>query len=424
MYFLYNSLLIVSIILISPYLIFKLITNKRYRTGLKERLTGPRISSIKNPLWIHAASVGEVKIASLIIKEIKKRKHEQDIVLSVFTDTGMFTAKDMLKDIHIFFLPLDLPCILKKTIRIINPKIFVIIESELWPNLLYLMNKNHIPCILVNGRISDRSYKNYKKIRFFSYWIIKNITVYNMRTEKDRDRIIDLGADTSNVSVTGNLKYEDVLKNAGACDPSVERRRLFITEENKVIIFGCMRNGEEEELVTLFGDLIRQNKNIVIIVAPRHIDRVAELERLFRKNNLKVIKKSMIVSDMYARDTNIILIDSLGGLFPLYSICNLAFVGGSLKPFGGHNVLEPAVFAKPVLFGKFTQNFEEEAKELISAGGGIQIKSSSHLKVIINELFECNKKCIKMGKLARSVIDKNHKLSKANIETIARIIHK
>ncbi|MFV1951062.1 MAG: 3-deoxy-D-manno-octulosonic acid transferase [Nitrospinota bacterium] len=416
MYLLYSILIYFVLIAGFPYLLFRWAKNGYTKIGgLRERFgflpRDIREAYKGKRFWIHAASVGEVKVAGGLIKGIRDRWEDAVIVLSTFTETGRLVARMEIKEIDSLILfPFDIPWVVRRYIDVIAPDIFVMIEAEIWPNTLRLMKTNNIPVIMVNGRVSERSYNNYRHrvIRRFLKEVLNCISLFSMRTEKDYQRIVDLGADPSRVLINGNLKYDKVLLAAAPVNSGQISKILSIPVGSPVVIFGCTRPGEERLLSNPLKRLINKYPEVIFILAPRHLNRIKEVESILREEGLDYIKRSDLHNrDIAFKKRQILLVDTIGELFQMYSICSMAFVGGSMAPFGGHNILEPAAFSKPVIFGRDMSNFEEEAELLISTGGGIQISDADELYSIIDDLLSDPERRDFTGKAAFQAVKEN-----------------
>ncbi len=433
MYLLYNLLIHFIVIAGFPYLLFRWAKDGYAKVDeeLKERFgflpQDIREARKGKRFWIHASSVGEVKVAGGLIKEIRSRWKDAVILLSTFTDTGRLVARKEIKEIDsLIFFPLDIPWAAGRGIDVIAPTIFIMIEAEIWPNTLRLMKENNIPIIMVNGRVSERSYNNYRHrvIRRFVKEVLNCISLFSMRTEKDYQRIVDIGADPSRVFINGNLKYDKVLAEAASVNSDQISRILSIPVGSSVVIFGCTRPGEEKLLSSSLKRLINKYPEMIFILAPRHLNRIKEVEEILREEGLDYIRRS----DLHNKGSvfnkgKILLVDTIGELFQMYSICSMAFVGGSMVSFGGHNILEPAAFSKPVIFGRDMSNFEEEAELLISAGGGIQVSDADELYNTVDDLLSNPDKRDSVGKAAFQAVKENLGSTEKTIRLIENIVN-
>lgn len=305
-------------------------------------------------IWIHAVSVGEVLTTIQLIKKLKEKNPNTEIILSTITDTGQKVAADKAGEIaNIIYLPFDVAFLIKKAIKNIKPDLFIIIETELWPNLIKYIKKSNIPILLLNGRISEKSFKGYKMISFFVKKILINIDFFCMQNELYSSRIKKLGADPSRVLTIGSLKFDKEFSS-----DALQWINIFKKLEKKndtfVIVAGSTHKPEEELILDNFIRLKKDFPNIRLIIAPRHPERFNEVEELIKKKGLEFVKRSEIVSDS---DPKIILLDVIGELATVYSICDIAIIGGSFISHGGQNPLEPAYWGKAIICGPHMENF-------------------------------------------------------------------
>lgn len=389
-HFLYNVILTCFLILHIPYLFLQSLLWKRPQKQLKERLGSfPDLSS-KKPIWIHAASVGEVLCSIPLLKRIKKEVSNCEIVLTTMTSTGNETAKKLIPEAdRILFFPIDHPFTIRRAIRKIGPRLLLIAETELWPNLLRSCSRNQIPVVLFNGRISEKSFRGYLLLKSFFKRCMKDISLFLMQTEEDRSRIIEIGAPPERTGVAGNIKFDQVF-------PSLTREAtaglsgsLGLQGNETILIVGSTHQGEEEIFIQLFKDLRKANPHLILILAPRHLDRLDEVEKVLRNEGLSWKRRSSLSGQGRNEISGVILLDTMGELMGLYSIGTLVFIGGSLVPIGGHNPLEPLFFKKCVLFGPHMFNFLEISRRLIAEGGAILVKDkeglSSQLKRLLSD---------------------------------------
>src|SRR3989304_409309 len=426
MYLLYNLLLTASIILILPWWLLNLARGK-YRRGFWQR-TGFYPDEIKgqSPIWIHAVSVGEVIASSSLIKSLRKEYPDIKIILSTVTDTGQQIAKGKIKEAdYIIYFPFDFSWSVKRALNTINPIICIIMETELWPNFLREANKKAIPVAVINGRISERSFKRYGMISLFMKNVLESVKLFSMQTEDDAKRIIALGADKRNVSVSGNVKYDNEFKGIEEKKIKENKNPLRIDNSDRIFIGGSTHPGEEETVVRLYSHILKDHPDFRLVIAPRHIDRVGDVEKIVKKMGLDTFRKTALMQKAKCRMQNakpVIILDTIGELGFMYSIADIVFCGGSLIPHGGQNILEPAFYKKPVIFGKYMMNFQEIAKEMILSGGGIQVNNEEDLIREVGGLLNNKKKMIEIGEKGDQVIMKNRGALQKNLELIGEII--
>jgi 3-deoxy-D-manno-octulosonic-acid transferase len=381
-YLFYNLLLSVAFAVALPLLPVWLVFRPRFRSGLAERFGCYAESKLQKlrgarPLWVHAASVGEVRAAGTLIAGLKSKAPHCKVVFSTFTDTGNAMARGCSGADAAIFLPLDHPLIVRRALTQLNPAALIVIETEIWPNLLNQAYKRGIPTLLLSGRLSERALKRYRILPGFFNRAIRCFSGLGMQSDEDRIRITRLGAEAKRVTVTGNLKRvarvpvaEDDLKAGRDGGDSGATRPLLVV--------GSSHRGEEEIVLDVFLTLKKKFPDLQLAVAPRHPERFAEVEKLLRASGLTVAKKSQ-VDGRLSFEQDVMLIDTLGDLVRYYARSDMAFVGGSLVDSGGHNLLEPAFFKKPVLFGPAMANFKRLAEEMKRSGGGIEVRDGGDL---------------------------------------------
>jgi len=420
-YFIYNTLLYSISIIASPYFLGKLVFTKKYRMGLSQRF-GKLPQSLMadgKSVWIHAVSVGEVAAAMPFIDEFRKAFPDYRILLSTVTATGNQFAKKIKNIDGLFFFPFDYSFAVKKAIAHISPNIFITFETEIWPNFLKSAQDMNIPCILINGRISPDSFKHYKKTKFFFKHILKNFSAFCMQTEQDRTRILELGAEKRKVRVTGNTKFDALVSNEENTDIKNKFIKNFgIKENDRVIIAGSTHKGEEEKVLDAFQYICQKVSNVLLILAPRHPERFGEVTKLLKDRNIDYILRSTL--DKTKREKQqVIILDTIGELSKLYTIADVVFIGGSLVPSGGHNVIEPASLGKPVVFGPYMYNFTESAKLLLECKGAIQIPNGAGLTACLLKLVLNPEYAEQIGGIAKRAVQENKGASKRNLEIIS-----
>ena len=392
-YYLYNFLLTIFLIVTIPYFLLRSLISKRFRKALPQRMGFFQSPSFKRSIWVHAASVGEVFCSIPLLKKIKKEFPCSKVVLTTMTSTGKETAESHLPEAdQILFVPIDHPLIIRRAIKKIQPGLLLIAETELWPNLLHGCGKKRIPIVLFNGRISQKSFRRYLSLKFFFKECLKYISLFLMQTEEDQKRVVEIGVDSQKTKVEGNLKFDQTFPSFTQKAVGEMAEALGFHGQEKILIAGSTHSGEEEILVSLYKELKKIEPHLVLILAPRHLERLEEVERILTKESISWLRKtslSLVVRRSDQDQPKVILLDTMGELMGIYSLGTLVFVGGSLVPIGGHNPLEPLFFRKCVLFGPFMFNFLEISSRLKEAGGAIQVTGRddlfSQLKYLLSD---------------------------------------
>jgi 3-deoxy-D-manno-octulosonic-acid transferase len=342
-------------------------------------------------------------------------------MVSTVTATGQAIAKGLLKkDDLSFYLPLDYPGMVGKVLRTSRPRFLAIIETELWPNLIREADRQGVPVVLLNGRISDRSFPRYLKLKRFLPGILSHIRALGMQSELDAERIVAMGADPKKVFITGNLKYDSCVS-APPKPEAIEKLRgiLKLSQEASVWVAGSTHPGEESVLVKAHAELLRSCPGLVLIIAPRQMDRAQEIAELGRAAHLTVGVRSQDVPS----GSQLIVLDSMGELFSLYGLASWVFMGKSLFPdrSGGQNPIEPALLGKPVLFGPHMQNFREVADKLIRSGGALPVAEEGRdLCDIVQRLIEDPDRLRQVGENGRQTVLSNLGAAQKSLDLLVR----
>jgi 3-deoxy-D-manno-octulosonic-acid transferase len=417
MYILYNILLVLLTLLLSPVILFKLITVPKYRGGISQKLgrIRKRVRTViqgTRPIWVHAVSVGEVMAAHPLIRDLKKKYPNRKLILSTVTVTGNHTAHQRVPEADaVFFFPFDFSWIVHRVIREINPAIVLVAETELWPNFFRELRRADIPSAVINGRISPRSFRNYMKFKKFFGQVFSNVTIFCMQSADDATRIKEIGAPPDKVIVTGNLKFDQKI-------PANQPSPVPIPKSSKVITAGSTHGGEEAVLLDVFRRLREKFPELILIIAPRHPERFDEVEGLINKAGYDCQRRTRLKGTI----KDVLLLDTIGELRAFYGICDIAFVGGSLVKVGGHNLLEPAAMKKPVIFSRYMFNFKEISEALISAGGGILVKDKDELQLKAEKLLSDKDYAWQIGSKAFAVIEANSGATSRTIDAVSKLI--
>ena len=400
-----------------PYLLIKSKAHKDFSQRFGKLPLIFKTLSTFRPIWIHAVSVGEVLAVKNFTQKLHEKFPDKKIVLSTTTKTGNATANKVISgDILKFYFPLDFSFIVKKVIDAINPCCFVVMETELWPNLISVLSKRNIPIILINGRISDKSFKGYKRIKFLFGSILKKINIFCMQTARDAERIETLGACNSKIKVTGNMKFDvEILPGLGCL-----KKNLGLEEPSKLIIAGSTHPGEEEVVLAAYKDLLKSFSDLELLIAPRHAERSKTIKKLSEKYGFKT---RFLSERRRPKPKNTVLIlDTLGCLGRLYSLSELVFIGGSLVKKGGHNLVEPAIYGKPIVFGPYMSNFRSMAKLFLENKAAIQVHDKTDLLDIFRTLLNDKEKRDALGLNARNLLNGSSGATDKNVGEVMQLI--
>jgi len=439
---LYNVLLLTA----SPFILVILLAKQRCRRGLPQRLglesslSGlPRPSGLscrpdrpdrpnepdKPVIWIHAVSLGEVVAVTPLVRELHRRCPNHRFIVSTVTETGREAVEQRLAGLaeHLY-APLDFPWVVSRLVARLRPVLYLFIETELWPNLLRTLHRQGIPTVMVNGRLSSRSFarQQWRPVRSLYRSMLQTLSLCLMQSDRDVDRIIALGAEASRVRRTGNIKFDQPIP--AVVRGGMTRSSLGLQAKDQLFVAGSTHPGEEETLVECYLALVKQCPSAVLLLAPRHIERVESVEALIRARGLVAQRRSTIgqVGALQPIGARVLLLDSRGELPAIYREAVVAFVGGTLVPIGGHNLLEPAQWAKPVLFGPHTDHCAEIADLLIQAGGGYRVSHQEDLTRQVIALFSDDEQRERMGRSARQVVEQNQGALEQSLEAIEKLL--
>jgi 3-deoxy-D-manno-octulosonic-acid transferase len=373
-------------------------------------------------IWMHTVSVGEVQAVSTLVKDLKQQYPDYLLVISTVTKTGNKIVQSLIKPDNLaIYSPLDIGFIVNRVVNLVNPQLFIIAETEIWPNLITSLAKRAIPVVLVNGRISAASFKGYKLIRPFLKEVLKNFSLFCVQTKEDAQRITELGAAQAKVKVTGNMKFD-----ISSLEFIVHNSELGLKENEQLFIAGSTHRGEEKIILEVCKELIESHPNLRLLIAPRHIERVQELEELisgmgFESQRVSNISRFTIHDSRFTN--SVLILDTIGQLKDLYARADIVFIGGSLIPHGGQNPIEPAVFSKPILFGPYMSNFSNIAKLLLNKRAAMMVKDLQQLKDSCLELLNNPVLRKELGERAKELVQENRGASLRNMELIKQLLH-
>jgi len=406
-----------------------LISEKRRKTVLQRlgiaRLPGECVPGkpgkpVKKHIWLHALSVGEVLSSVPLVKGLKECSNTREIVFSVSTKTGFDIAKQYLTDaVHdIFYFPYDLTFSVKHIVQRIDPAVVVIVETDIWPNFLFEMKKRQVPVVLVNARLSKKSFIGYKRLGLFAKQVFLKFFHIGAQSLEDSGRFQELGVPFHRITVTGNVKFDVTHQIQGSQETDRLRQSMHIQNTRKVFLAGSTHPGEESMLLDAFSRIKHHGNDLLLIVAPRNPERAGSVFRMFNSAGYSVGFMKELKKMSYGKRLDVIIIDTIGLLKKLYAIADIAFIGGSLVNCGGHNPLEPAAFSKPIIFGHDMSDFRDISKMLLYAGGAVQVKDAKDLYNVLLSLMENEKRALEMGKNALGVLTTN----KGAVEKTIKVI--
>lgn len=403
MYWLYSVLYGLALIVSLPYWLFAMLRSGKYRAGLKERFgsIARRISlpaAGQRSVWIHAVSVGEVLAVSGLITALQARLSEIRIFISTTTQTGQALARQRFGEHNVFYMPLDLPFAVNAVLRTIRPEMLVLAETEFWPNVLRLTKGRGASIAVVNGRISDRSLPGYRRFRGLLRQVLESVDLFLAQSEIDAKRLVEIGAMPDRVHVSGNLKFDAKIAQDSPLSSALKNA---LTPNQQVLVFGSTVEGEESLLNPCFKSVLHEFPQALIVLAPRHPERFDAVAELLRSDGISFWRRTAWSGKPISG--GVLLLDTIGELASVYSLAQFAFVGGSMVPRGGHNILEPAHFSKAILIGPHYENFRVVVDEFI-ANNAIKVVPLEQMTTVALQLMRSPEEAALLGQRAKSIV--------------------
>jgi 3-deoxy-D-manno-octulosonic-acid transferase len=443
MYFLYSLLTGAGMLLLSPYFLVRGLIQGKYLSNIPERMgwrfpgeLGRGSEGIpEKSIWIHAVSVGEVLAVLPLAEQMKKRFPHRRLIISTTTVTGQKIARERMPIADaVFYFPLDWRGPVRRAITASRADAVIIVETEIWPNFLRECRRAKVPVIFVNGRLSERSFRGYVQALSYSAGalagflkkVLGDATLFLMQSQEDAARLIALGAPGGRVLVTGNLKYDLAEPGESPLSAWLEGE-LAKGEHSPVVVAGSVLADEEAAVLGAFAAVEREYPRALLILAPRKPEQFDNAAAIVAESGRKLLRRRDLNlngarSAPLPEPVRVFLLDSLGELGGLYRLADAVFVGGSLVPWGGHNILEPAAFGKVPIYGPSMENFREMAGKFLAAGAAIQVKSSEELAAAWVKLLREPEQAAQLGTRARELVDQNRGASKRVLEQIELVV--
>lgn len=425
----YNFLnIVLFFILLPPFWFYTRLTG-RFADGLGQRFgfySKPLVGTISGSprIWIHAASVGEVNGAVAVIESLKRLMPDCAIILSTTTKHGQSWARERFgPEITCIYAPLDFIVSVRRALFAIQPDILVCLETEIWPNWLLAARRMGAKIALVNGRISGRSIKGYLKVRFLIQETLNQIEKFSMIREEDARRLMMLGVPKKKIEINGNAKYDLLLRQA---DPflKVKNEKLYnLKGDEPVLVAGSTRGSEHEIILNVYEKILQTLPETLLIIAPRHVEKIEHIIGMVKAKGFSYQLKTEIDRSDYSRTAPVVIINTIGDLQSTYSIASVAFCGGSLEPLGGQNILEAAVWGKPVFYGPSMEDFLDAKALLDKTGGGIQVENDRELAERMLYYLTHPEKADAVGKLAKEAVMLNKGAADKHSAVIYRLVH-
>jgi len=432
MYFIYSLLLGLGLIILLPRFILDAFRHGKYVTGFGERLgsLAPIANEGRPVVWIHCVSVGEVQAARPLLQGIKDRFPNHLIVVSTITRTGQNVAHDVFKHhaAKVFYFPFDWRWIVRRTLKAINPDAVLVLETELWPGFLRECTHQNIPVALVNGRLSEQSFRRYRLIKPFMRRVLSSLDLAIMQTERDARRIRSLGMAPEKTFVFGSMKFDAGATGHADSLTSEFRQRFKLSDQSPLIVAASTHDPEEVLVLNSFRQVISRSKaNPRLLIAPRHPERFAEVVDLLNASGLRWVRRSA-PPDARDEQATVILLDTIGELPSVYPLASIVFVGGSIAQTGGHNILEPAAAGVPVIVGPHTYNFQSIVETFVKAKAIVQLQPMSdsativELADVILELLGDDGRCSELAGMAQKLMSENRGATERTLRAINSLL--
>lgn len=426
MYLIYSVVLLAAMVAAAPWFAWQVLRHRKYVGSLRQRAGYLPLSFNldRDPsIWIHAVSVGEVLAVRPLAIALKERFPDLRLFVSTTTVTGQQVARRSLGEADgIFYFPFDVPWVVRRVLSVVNPRLFLMVENEIWPHLLRECRARGVKTAIVNGRISARSFPRYRVARRFFRRVLADIDRFCMQGEESARRVIAMGAEADRVTVTGSLKFDAAAVPAPAVRGRDRVLRFFrVGRDRIVVVAGSTMRGEEQPVLRAFRRVKNDAPQAVLILAPRHAERFDEAVQIARGEGFSVVRRSELAIDAEPR-ADVIVLDTIGELAQVYRLATVAFVGGSLVATGGHNILEPAVFGRPIVFGPHMSNFAEIAREFLARDAAVQVPSARALEDVLPALLLDPVRRASLGAAASALVEANRGANDRTLGAIGRLL--
>jgi 3-deoxy-D-manno-octulosonic-acid transferase len=428
MHLLYSLAMLLVFLAASPYFLYQAIRHGKYAGSLPERLGFLPVSlnlDREPSIWIHAVSVGEALTARAIAGDLKARYPHLRLFVSTTTMTGQQVARQSFQAADgVFFFPIDLGFIVRRVLDIVRPRLFVMMETEIWPNLLRECRARGVTTAVINGRISARSFPRYRLVKPLFRRVLRLVDRFCVQGEETAGRLVELGAPRDRITITGSLKF-DALQIPGASGTARGAERVLryfrVAGGRAVLVAGSTMPGEHDIVLRAFERIRTLARNPLLILAPRKPEHFADAAALARQSGFRTVLRSELAIDEEVK-ADVVVLDTIGELAQVYQAATVVFVGGSLVPIGGHNILEPAVYGKPIVFGPHMQNFAEIAEAFLAGRAAVQVKSGRELEDALIELLSEPEARGRLGERARGLVEANRGARERSLAAIAELL--
>lgn len=406
-----NGLYALLLLALSPVLLYRVLVLGKYRAGWAEKFLGrlPLRDSDQFCVWFHAVSVGEVLQLQTVVRQLQTHQPDWDIWITTTTHTGHAVAQEKFPEHTVCYFPLDFSGTVQTALQRVRPSMIVLVELELWPNFIRAASDAEIPLVLINGRISERSFRGYQRVRFLMKNLLRRFDRLAVQSPTYADRLIALGADPQQIQVTGSIKFDGIQPDRNNPQTVSLRESLGLNDNERIFIAGSTQEPEEAYALETYRHLRRRFPNLRLILVPRHQERFEEVAQLVETRGFPLLRRSVWKQETRNRhrqttDTPVLLLDTLGELSACWGLAEIAFVGGSLTNRGGQNMIEPSAYGAGVLFGPNTRNFRDVVELLLSHDAARVVANAEELTICVQEWLENPEKAVQCGQRAQALV--------------------
>jgi len=419
MYLLYSVLLGLALVVTAPWWLLRMLTQGRYRAGLGERLgcVPARLGHVQDCIWVHAVSVGEVLAVTGLVAGLRARFPDRRVLVSTTTETGQKLARERFGEDNVFYYPLDFGFAIRPYLRALRPSLIVLAESEFWPNFLHLAWRQGVRIAVVNARISDRSYPSYRFFSCLMRLVLRDVSLFLAQSHDDHARLGNIGTYKHRVRTAGNLKFDVAPPEAV---PAIEMLGGVLQQATTVVVSGSTAEGEEPVMLRAFSVALEKHPDAALVLAPRRPERFDAVARLITESGLPLWRRSQLTGTE-SLTGGVLLLDSIGELAALYSLASVAFVGGSLVPRGGHNILEPAQFGVATLVGPHTENFRDIIG-IFERAGAVKVVTSETLAGELLRLLDDADARQELGRRAAEVVRQQRGATERTLRELEKLL--
>lgn len=428
MYVIYSGLLALALLVGSPWFLYQGLRRRKYFGSLRQRLGALPVSfnlDGEPSIWVHAVSVGEVLAARPLVDELRARYPGFRLLVSTTTVAGQQLARRQLPQADaVFYFPIDFAWVVRRVLDRVKPRLLVLLEGEIWPHVLRECRRRGVRTAIVNGRVSARSFPRYRLLAPLMRHVLADVDAICMQSDEGARRVRLMGADPARVTVTGSLKFDAVHVPAPSAHLRPRERilRFFrLTAGRPVVVAGSTMRGEERPVLQAFRRIKATQPQALLVLAPRHADRFTEVMHIARGEGFATVRRTELAIDAEPR-ADVVVLDSIGELAQVYQLATVAFVGGSLVSTGGHNILEPAVYGRPVVFGPSMTNFAEIAEMFLANGAAVQVHSEHELEETLIALMSDPVRRAGIGAAARALVDANRGATERTLDILLRLL--